>query len=230
MEDDSDWDVSLKDQLLLFAQGSQYVTGVKQNEIPHSPYGDEWDLLWLGHCASQIEVNDQRRFLIENDNTVPPPSRRVNFSWDIPDMSIYSNSSRIVYKAGSGVCLYAYALSLRGAAKLLHGNSMLTTFLPIDLAIGYKCRDDDNFRCIGVFPQLIDSHKGAGRVNRDSDIGGPMTNVRKTGYTFNIVHSIRLNMQSLLAGKGEAIQRQWPDDPLIEGPAVTRMLDSTTPA
>ncbi len=49
MENNSDWDTHLKDQLHLFAHGSQFVTGNPSGTMPHSPYGDDWDLLWHDH-------------------------------------------------------------------------------------------------------------------------------------------------------------------------------------
>ena len=219
LEDDADWDTGLKDQLAIFAQGSQFVSGVSPNQKPHSPYGDDWDLLWLGHCSNEIKPDDQRRFVIENDDTVPIPKHRVNFG-AVPDMAAegYDNNTRLVYEANNGVCLYGYALSLRGARKILRGQAQLQTFVPIDIGIGYMCRDDPNFKCIGVFPQLIDSHKGAGRLSRDSDIGTfSAQSVRQKGYTFNIVHSTRLNIDHLLAGEMDKIERQWPNDPEVKG-------------
>ena len=219
LEDDADWDTNLKDQLAIFAQGSQFITAELPNAKPHSPYGDNWDLLWLGHCSNQIKPDDERRFVIENDDTVPIQKHRVNFA-GIPDMVAegYDNNTRIVYEANNGVCLYGYALSFRGARKLLRGQAQRKTFLPIDIGIGYMCRDDPNFKCVGVFPQLIDSHKGAGRLSRDSDIGTfSAQSVRQKGYTFNIVHSTRLNIDHLLAGETDKIERQWPTDPEVQG-------------
>jgi len=63
-----------------------------------------------------IMADDRRRFLIENDLTVPPPHARVDFS-TIPNMQSedYDNSTRAIFRAEWGVCMYAYALSYRGA-------------------------------------------------------------------------------------------------------------------
>ncbi len=217
MEDDADWDTHLKDQLQEFAYGSQFVTGVSSGQKPHSPYGDDWDLLWLGHCSCRIKPDDERRLVIENDATVPAPRRRANFG-GVPNMTEegYDNNTRIIYQANGGTCLYAYALSYRGALRLLRGQALRKTFQPIDIGISEMCKTD--FKCIGVFPQIVDSHKAAGRLSRDSDIGSySAKEVRQKGYTFNIVHSMRLNMDRLLADKEAPIERQWPDDPVVVG-------------
>ena len=220
-EDDSDWDVSLRTQLEQFAEGSRYITSAwsepgdsKSNDHadPHSPYGDDWDLLWLGHCGVSIHPADQRHYIISNDPTVPSPKKRVNYQ-DVPDMSGYSNSTRIVHRVSSGCCLYSYALSYRGAQKMLQVQSSLTKFYPIDIGIRVMCRDRDTFKCVGVFPQIIDSHKAAGSIERDSDI----TNFEKEkkrikGYTNNIVRSTRLNWAPLLAGTPDKFEVQYPKD------------------
>ena len=42
MEDDADWDVLLKPQLVEFAHGTRYLQGVKV-QTTQSPYGDDWN-------------------------------------------------------------------------------------------------------------------------------------------------------------------------------------------
>ena len=221
-EDDCDWDVSYKSQMELFAAGSRYLSNTVSSAKPHSPYGDDWDLLWPGHCAIVTHKQDSRTFIIDNDPSVPPPNHRVVFG-DKPDMSTHGNSTRIVFRAGGGVCVYAYALSFRGAQKLLHHMYTRESYEPFDLALEGLCRQDPNFRCISVYPQIVDSHKAAGAIDRDSDIGQfESTEVRKTGYTFNIVRSVRVNLKTLISGKGEEVKLQWGDQPVLEGPITTR--------
>ncbi|KAI4169689.1 MAG: hypothetical protein LQ343_005511 [Gyalolechia ehrenbergii] len=219
-KDDSDWDVSFRDQLADFATGSRYISGTTTK--PRSPYGDDWDLLWLGHCSAQQDPSDQRRYVIENDDTVPPVERRRNFSL-VPKLNElgYDNSTRIVFRANDGVCLYSYALSFRGAQKVLRWQNNIDKFRPIDISIGNQCKNDPNFKCIAVFPQLVDSHKAAGRQSRDSDIGTfDPNNIRAKAYTNNIVRSTRLNVENLIYdGK---IEDQWPDMPQLTGPRRIR--------
>ncbi|KAL8737016.1 MAG: hypothetical protein Q9181_002103 [Wetmoreana brouardii] len=223
LEDDSDWDVSFKDQLADFATGSRYISSTTSK--PRSPYGDEWDLLWLGHCSAQQAPTDQRRFVIENDDTVPPMNHRLNFN-QVPKMAElgYDNSTRIVFRANNGVCLYSYALSFRGAQKVLRWQNTVKEFNPIDMGIGYQCRDDPNFRCIAAYPQLVDSHKAAGRESQDSDIGAfDPKKIREKGLTWNIARSTRLNVDNLIYGGSEAkIEDQWSDLPELVGPRRTR--------
>jgi len=52
LEDDADWGVSLKSQLHTVAEKTRSLGNVARDQRTHSPYGDEWDLLWLGNCAT----------------------------------------------------------------------------------------------------------------------------------------------------------------------------------
>lgn len=202
--------MELKSQLQTYALGSQYLTNSIDDPATQSPYGDGWDLLYLGHCASNPTAEDNRRFVVENDPTVAPVKHRMNFG-TIPNMDAYDNTTRIMFAASGGVCTYAYALSNRGAQKILYHLSMSVYSGPVDLGLRDMCsKKDRDFKCIGVFPQLVDSHRGAGNDSRDSDISNREGNFRSKGFTHNIVHSTRLNVNNLISG-GE-IENQWEKD------------------
>jgi GR25 family glycosyltransferase involved in LPS biosynthesis len=130
-EDDADWDVSLKSQLIQFARGSRYISNTTHAEKAHSPYGDNWDILWIGHCGTWYHEEDNRRmFVIPNDPTVEPPSYRQNV--EEPDMEHWQggplgdNQTRIVFNSKGGVCTAAYAISQQGARKALYHVSLLS--------------------------------------------------------------------------------------------------------
>ncbi|KAL8928119.1 MAG: hypothetical protein Q9172_001029 [Xanthocarpia lactea] len=218
-EDDADWDISFRSQLLNFAIGSQWLLNTASGATPHSPYGDGWDLLWLGHCALAPIKDDPRRVLLENDPSTTPFTHRFNLG-DIPDMQRYDNTTRIVYATDGGTCLYAYALSYRGAQKILFHLSMSYFHRPVDFGIHDMCNDHSRaFRCIGVFPQLVDSHRGAGSSLKDSDISKGDEVDRKKGFSYNIVRSTRLNVEHLIDGQESQIESQWPGEvPELDGP------------
>lgn len=218
MEDDADWSVYLKDQLEHVAAGAQWISSTPRDSVPASPYGDDWDMLWLGHCGSSFGKTGTPRFVIENDPTVPPPWHRSNNN--VPDFAAagYDNSTRVVYVAGGGLCLQSYALSLRGARKVLAHLTTALNFKPIDHGLHFMCHDGSlDFKCVAVFPQLWGSHRAAGYMSRDSDISSPGAKgeIRDRGMTFNIVHSVRLNAQQILRNGLTAVTSQWDDIPSI---------------
>ena len=232
MEDDADWDISFKNQLELIALGSQTLLDNPKGITPHSPYGEGWDLIWLGHCASQPTPGDNRRFLMKNDPTVTPYTHRTNYG-GIPDMSPYDNSTRIMYFTMGSTCTYSYALSYHGAQKILKWLSMDIYSGPVDFGLHDMCeKKERGFKCIGVFPQIIADHKPAGAGNKDTDIGDGGSNIREKGFSYNIVHSTRMNVDVLIDGKMDKVQAQWPEDapnPPLKGPVITDFKNEELP-
>lgn len=210
------------------AAGGQYISGTPKGSVPSSPYGDDWDLIWTGHCGSTFSDKQSRRYVIENDPTVPPPHHRTNNKE--PDFASagYDNTTRVVYTAGGGLCTQSYALSLRGARKILSHYTTTLGFAPIDHGLHRLCNEQIlDFKCVGVHPQLWSSHRSAGNTNRDSDIqrgagGGGPGGFRDQAMTFNIVHSVRLNAERILVNGVEAVTSQWDDMPELKEGIRTR--------
>ena len=122
VEDDADWDVNLKTQLTRFALGTRHILDASTSSEPLSPYGDNWDMLWIGHCAQSSPEPPFARFIIENDTTVRVPNHRWHLwnpektlTQDLPN----NRSTRVVYRSAGGCCSFAYALSYTGARKYI---------------------------------------------------------------------------------------------------------------
>ncbi len=135
-----------------------------------------------------------------------------------PNVTSYSNNARSVFQANDGCCTYAYAVSYHGAQKLLHRQNTRPAWGPYELDVSGMCREDPNFTCLSVFPQIINSHGAAGPINRDSDLSVVKdTNIRKKGFTHNVVTSARLNIANLLQGEEPVLQHP-EDKQSLEGP------------
>ncbi|PBP20863.1 hypothetical protein BUE80_DR008440 [Diplocarpon rosae] len=220
MEDDMDWDVRLKDQLQHIAAGARTLQPLPTHP-PASPYGDDWDLLWLGHCGEVFpEVLEEyasmdpnspdfvyvsTKYTIENDLTVPPPARVAGFQ-------NYTTSpyTRWVHVTGAPICTFAYALSLEGAKKVLFDLSVDHLAGPFDNALAGLCRWGRpetrlGMRCFTVTPPVFMHHKAKGYSNGDSDIqvvgGGGKGSLREVGTTENMVWSARLNTREMIMGE-----------------------------
>jgi len=85
MEDDADWDIRLRDQLVDFAKASRVLNDRAEQQRPlelnhtsegtvihfediadeqpsagsDSPYGSSWDVLWLGHIGMRCAHDDE---------------------------------------------------------------------------------------------------------------------------------------------------------------------------
>jgi len=231
MEDDADWDVTIKSQLVEFAKGARFLqeTSLKSTNGGagsgmNSPYGDDWDLLWLGHCGTRNrEEEDQNYYVIHDDPTAISqpywsyPRRQPNLT---PPALRGSNSNftRVVYEPIRGLCMFGYALSLRGAQKLLYHQTIAGPARVSDKALQRICTDRFmDFKCIAPYPTLIGSHKGAGLTAKDSDRENTAANYggfRDKAETIGIVYSARINMANLLAG-GKKIESQWPNNTML---------------
>lgn len=215
LEDDADWDVRLKEQLGFIARGTRILLDMahkedafvgklspKQRQVDeiNSPYGDGWDILWLGHCGETFperipghsEIYDRSStrytyYAMEGDETLPKQPTDVTESWIAGDLERHKGT-RWVHFSGGPTCSQAYALSQSGARKVLMALSVGGTLIEqLDNAMSHLCRDhtpwdspDDmqgppgypgaNMRCLSVNPAVFSQHKPRGRKSAGSDI------------------------------------------------------------
>ncbi|KAI1275979.1 hypothetical protein F5Y07DRAFT_367759 [Xylaria sp. FL0933] len=210
MEDDMDWDVRLKHQLEKIAEGARHVMPPSKNST--SPYGDAWDVLWLGHCGEifpeVLPENEGKpihpKYTIPDDETVAPLDKVTG----LVDFAKYPEFTRWVHISGGPICSFAYALSQAGARKVLLDLSIDHLGGPFDNALAGFCRDGasgnlDGLRakCLSVTPPIFFHHRAKGRFDGDSDIHVPANgDVREKGTTENIVWSARNNLRNMMLG------------------------------
>lgn len=171
IEDDADWDVMLRPQMVEFARG---VRAIQDATLPmHSPYGDNWDLLAVGHTGANNKPNkDQKYWLTPDDPTVIAESRRT---WGRkPDFSakqLGGEHTRVIMEVNKLTGTAAYAISLRGATRLLYDQSMLPNAQAIDMAQLALCRHDPYGTpfCLGAYPMIFGRYRAIGPQDKDSD-------------------------------------------------------------
>ncbi|ETN44331.1 uncharacterized protein HMPREF1541_10511 [Cyphellophora europaea CBS 101466] len=217
-EDDADWDVVLKQQLVQFARGSRYVSGTEADEtfVPHSPYGEDWDLLWLGQCSAAPLHDDKKRWVIPYDPTVLPPHQRT--FWDAPEGGFWDaadagDKTRVIFRARFGACTAAYAISLKGAEKAIYYLSMTANNAPIDIGMGLLCSDPTkNFNCVASHPTVVGISKPAGSSDRGSDAGHEPeeASVASEAHSERLMFSTRMNLHNLLTGN-TTMKSAFPD-------------------
>lgn len=213
MEDDSDWDVSIKTQLQSFAFA---VRALQDTPKAHtaSPYGDDWDILWLGHCGVECKTHQPYHFT-PNDPTIPASIRFLPYWRDPPPIERPENM-RLTCTANDGVCSLLYAVSYRGAQRILASLSVNPSGLAeeidigsqFDVSLGRMC-GHGYLRCFTTFPALTGSFRSAGVAAKASDIHteeGDAVGFESRG----VVYSTMLNINRLLRGE-KTVRATWED-------------------
>jgi hypothetical protein len=259
LEDDADWDVRLKSQMQVFAQAARAFTQPSNGQtlaeqysddpetefpvtqlprIPRprlTPYGDSWDVLWLGHCGTEFPTSTAPnkppplRITIPNDITVPPPRYLKPHPFALQDALAQEHPpyTRVVHASSRTTCTQAYAVSQQGARKLLWRLGLQTLTTGWDLMLrdwcdgsyahstGLDTTDTDlgNGRervpvCVTVQPPLFSHHYGKGAASDIMAPGGGFVDKEKE-MTPYVRLSVRLNMERLVAGE-EPVE-QWAE-------------------
>jgi GR25 family glycosyltransferase involved in LPS biosynthesis len=259
LEDDADWDVRLKQQMQVFAQAARAFTQPSNGQtlaeqysaepgtefpvtqsppvsLPQvTPYGESWDVLWLGHCGTEFPVStapnkaSTLRVTIPDDLTVPPPRHLKAHPFALQDTLAqeYPPHTRVVHASSRTTCTQAYAVSQQGARKLLWRFGLQTLTTGWDLMLRDWC--DGVYTdpgagttgttlgsgrgrapvCVTVQPPLFSHHYGKGAASDIMAPGGGFVNKEKE-MTPYVRLSVRLNMERLVAGE-EPVE-QWADD------------------
>lgn len=153
MEDDVDWDIRLLSQLPELSKGVRTLSNIPLSRAQESPYGDDWDVLWPGHCGECQPEGDPRRYIMHDDPTVAPKSRQIN----IDMLKEHPEGARIVHKACAPICSFGYAVSYRGAQKVLLALGVKAGMtLAHDNGLGFLCKDGFyDIKCFSVEPMLF---------------------------------------------------------------------------
>ncbi|KAI1772261.1 hypothetical protein F4818DRAFT_454124 [Hypoxylon cercidicola] len=192
MEDDTDWDIAIKYQMSLIAPHISTVTNsISSGEL--QPYGNSWDLLWIGHCGDAVPLSGVISIF---DYTLPETAEyRENNGRHVTLTS--KPQQRLIHMSDGPVCTYAYAVTRHTAMKIYEytkdgTNNIITTDFRHWCQAGF-------LRCVSVNPELFHHHKSAGQVSSEiavaeswDTLAAPAT----VDYTANIRYSTRCNSAS----------------------------------
>jgi hypothetical protein len=242
LEDDIDWDIRLKSQLQNFSLAtrsylhhlrsisSTQPTTLSLPSLPPppssiSPYGSNWDVLWLGHCGTSFPSPPSLHITIPLDPTVPSPRHLRPHPFAGPDQPLidaYPSHTRVIHAPGPGTaCTQAYAVSRQASLKLLYRFGTQTFTTGWDLMLGDWCAGiydkgveegkKERPVCVTVQPPLFVQHYGRGGASDITAPGGGFID-RDKEMTPYVRLSVRLNMGRLVRGDGDGeLRDQWPD-------------------
>lgn len=184
-----------------------------------SPYGDHWDLLWIGHCGMHFPFEHQpnvpkARVIRRDDPTVAPKRDLWTFNSPFTLRESYPAHTRAYHHVQEGVCSLGYAVSQAGAQKLLHEVGLKGVNAAFDILLRFYCEGEQGRgrgrQCLTTQPGLFQHHQTAGPVKALSDIGDHGDGWRDVPKTDMIRWSVRLNADVLLNGGREFVD-QYPD-------------------
>lgn len=215
-----------------------------------SPYGDpsQWDVLWIGHCGAgfprysplhkKTDVTTANVVLTNaNDNTVPTQRhlKAHPFQGTLdPLADAYPPHTRIFHRSTGGeLCTVAYAVSQRGARRLLHQFGVKGWNGIFDSELGRWCAGEDPDMgsssappspsskkqitkdamqriCLATQPPIFAHHHP---VNGESDIGGLGGGYATRFETKYLRLSVRMNLERIVMGwRQRDLVDQWPDE------------------
>ncbi|KAF1841169.1 glycosyltransferase family 25 protein [Cucurbitaria berberidis CBS 394.84] len=218
-----------------------------------SPYGDpsSWDILWLGHCGAGMPRSPHApsskharpsttaaNLLLThpNDPTVPIPKHLKAHPFQggpDPLATAYPPHTRIYHRSTGGeLCTVGYAVTQRGARRLLHqfglagwngifdselgrwcagfDPDMGAQFPPTKLAPETERKGRKERVCVTSQPPIFAHHHP---LQGESDIGGLGGGYARAYETKYLRYSVRMNLERLVQGRvGEReLVDQWPD-------------------
>ena len=172
------------------------------------PYGDKWDVLWLGHCRTSLQPHHNAsagnsppdRLMLLNDPTVPAFK-----STSPPDTSgsPYPPQSRIYHRAHSTLCTLAYAVTQQGARKILYEHGIRNLDKSYDFALSEWC--DGETKHMGMRPMCLTSSPAVfwhfwGDGCGKGDIAGVGRN-GVDGRELGSARSVRGHLEALMDGE-----------------------------
>lgn len=153
VEDDVDFDVHLKDQIRLVSDNVRAYINV--SETDGTPYGTNWDILWLGHCGTAVEKDTPGpRYL---DTTRCKTDLYSGWSKHFLRDNL-EEDHRIVQWAGfMTVCTFGFGVNRQSAQKVLDiaargGDEAY------DVAFSHACASGA-LRCLVVNPQIMNHYE-----------------------------------------------------------------------
>ncbi|KAB8208028.1 hypothetical protein BDV34DRAFT_191000 [Aspergillus parasiticus] len=149
IEDDVDWDVSIRSQMVQIAESVRNLTHIDTLDQDTAPYGRDWEVLWIGHCGEYWE--EQFETILYDDPTACP--HNDYFGWAKQYIERLPDRQRAVYRSVNPVCSFAYALSREGSRKILEllGGAQDEAF---DVSMMHACKAGQ-LKCISVVPEVV---------------------------------------------------------------------------
>jgi hypothetical protein len=167
IEDDVDWDVTLRDQMRLVSDNVRRFTHAVDED--RTPYGEGWDVLWIGHCG-EIPKRDAEKLEWPDSSLMPTA---LYAGWSKKHLANIQEGHRAVQFLQQAVCTFGYGVTAAGARRLLDlmASGQDEAF---DVGLMNKCKQG-HLRCITINPEIMHHYNpkdGTGYVSQTREGDG----------------------------------------------------------
>ncbi|KAE9979395.1 hypothetical protein EG328_000880 [Venturia inaequalis] len=216
LEDDADWDVNVKEQMFLQSQAilSNPNLVTNDNSVENGkPYRDDWDIFFLGACGVSPHVNKTANvgpYLVVKDPFMEERRKLTpTFIDSLNHFGVHEEGERVLFRASATLCTTGYAVSKKGAGRLLYHIGWKDFSSPVDNEMSWRI-EDGSVRGITTAPAIFAMFKT--NSSRDSDIQTFKSSNKKVanadGHTPQIRESARVAMKDFYAHETPA-EEYW---------------------
>jgi hypothetical protein len=155
--------------------------------------------------------------MIPNDPTLLKSAHLPTY-YHSPPENARPDDTRLVCTMEDAACTPAYAMSYRGAQRVLAALSVnpsgfegqLQTGDQIDLELGRMC-NSGLLKCFAPFPSLTGTYRSAGLSSKGTDQSGHEGGIQmERAASWGVVYSTMLNIKHILQGE-RVVYATWPD-------------------
>ncbi|KAK9372542.1 uncharacterized protein V1513DRAFT_452020 [Lipomyces chichibuensis] len=209
LEDDVDFDANIHDIFELLSTQMQNnrirTTPPTEHEKKAAPYGLDWDVLYVGQCSDRANENRLDLVHIYEDPNVP--SRQDTFDHfvgQLQSLGIHGRNlgkMRAIAPAWSPVCTMGYAITRKGAERLILDLSYRGITAAIDIDIIRKLQQGI-IRGYSITPPLFSAWRVDGAKDSDNQgLENDQTELgagNSRGYSHSMKTSARREMVKIL--------------------------------
>ncbi|KAK9367933.1 hypothetical protein V1509DRAFT_624834 [Lipomyces kononenkoae] len=171
LEDDADFDVNVHQIFQRISMQMQHnslrVEPPTEREIEAAPYGLDWDVMYLGQCSDYAGPRKDLSMVFDDPDAPQRARTHEHFVAMMQSLGVYGKAigkTRVISPSYGPVCTLAYAITRRGAQRLLLNFSYLGLSTAVDVDILNKLQDG-SIRGYTVTPPPFSSF----RLNNEKD-------------------------------------------------------------
>ncbi|KAK9384292.1 hypothetical protein V1515DRAFT_612170 [Lipomyces mesembrius] len=211
IEDDIDWDKNIhrifQDLSSQMQNSTLRLVPPTEHEQTSAPYGLDWDVLVMGQCVDKAHPEHHDLVLVYDDPNVP--SRKDTeevFLKQMESLGVKGNDvgkKRLISPAYGPICTMGYAITRRGAQRLLLNLSYLNLRGPVDMDMMWNLQEG-KIRGYSVTPPPFTAWRTGGQKDSDNKHDPKLTvsgKGNRGGWSSNIKSSARIAMINELAMK-----------------------------